>query len=667
MTDGGSWHPGGQGGGRDWQDYGQPRRSGGGRSYGSSGRPTPGTRGEPWGTPPPPAPPRPPNPYGAPPPRRGGGAWSPAGDGAGTDARRSAPPRGSRSWAPETDSRDPGRPEAGRSYGAGGGRRGTRGPDDDQWSPTAQGRGENRAESRTGGPSGRDRRDPGPGGARTKRRTTRRRRIIKWTAIGLSGVIVAVGAFAAYVYKTTLGDIKSTALLPGGVKQSALPTDKYGNTAMNILVIGSDTRSGANCALGGACQEAQGARADSEMLLHVSADRSNATIMSLPRDTVTTVPVCGKNSSGQLVQTGTTTDMLNSALQYGPECQVLAVHMLTNVTITGYIMFDFDGVVDMSNALGGVPVCVTKAVDDKFPSSGSGLVLPAGTSVIKGKQALEFLRTRDSFFDGSDLGREEATHYFLSQLVQTMRSKMNLTSVSTLLRIGQAAAKSTTVSSNFSGISGLEGLVESLNRVPSKNITFLTMPWYVDPTNNARVLVLQPQANAMFKNIQNDVSYTNTKKKSTPKPTTPKPAAPSVDKATVRVGVYNGNGAAGRASAIASALQSDGFSQAVSVGNADITQTTMVYYPTGDATQAAAVAAALGIPSSQVQESSDYATVGVVIGTDFTQGTTYHPVASAANTAGAASAPSDSHESNAMDSSNECIPVESGTLAMAYK
>jgi LCP family protein required for cell wall assembly len=532
------------------------------------------------------------------------------------------------------------------------------------------------------------------GKAGPKKKQTRGRRILKWTSISVASVMVIVLGAAAYIYKTTIGDIKHTALLPNGVTQAPLPADPFGNTAMNILLIGSDTRDTASdCSLGGDCSDGPnaaaanvGANADSEMLLHVSADRTNATVMSIPRDTMyNQVPVCSTDSSGNVTVTGYADAQINSALQYGPECQVAAIHMLTNITITGYIMFDFTGVVTMSNALGGVPVCVTTAVDDVGYQTGSGLVLPAGTSNVQGIQALEFLRTRDSFFDGSDIGREEATHYFMSQLILTMRKDVNLGSALTLLKIGQAAAQATTVSNNFSGLSNLEGLAESLSKVPTAAITFVTMPWGEDPNNTSKV-VTSAGAEQMFQNIQNDVSYTNNAAASSssaaPAKTSSAPvtsAPPSVDKAAYTVNVYNADGVTGRAGVIAQALASAGFTSAEAVGDASQQQQqTQIFYPSGDADAAASVATSLGIPSAQVQESSNYSHVTVVIGTDFENGTTYSSsssgttAAAAAPTAGAASAPSSSYESNANGSANECIPsgthgTNPGTLQMASK
>jgi LCP family protein required for cell wall assembly len=538
-------------------------------------------------------------------------------------------------------------------------------------------------------PNGRAQRAWAKQQAAANRSKSRTKAAAKWTSIGVCLVLLAVGGFGVYIYETTVGSIKHTALLPNGMTEAALPADPYGNTAQNILLIGSDTRdTTADCDLGGDCSKSDsadnvGANADSEMILHVSAEGTNATMLSIPRDTVVSLPNCSE-TNGVTSLTGSYSEyQINSALQYGPACQVAAVHSLTGITITGYIMFDFSGVVSMSEALGGVPVCVTAAVDD----TNSGLKLPAGDSTISGNQALEFLRTRDSFFDGSDLGREEATHYFLSQLITTLRKNTNFSNLGELISIGQAASKATTVSNNYAGLSNLEGLVESLDKVPTNSIAMLTMPWEYDPDNQSRVIPSQDAA-SVFSDIQNDTSFssnaasgtgeqTATATKAAAASSSPTPAAgtaaSTVDDSAVPVNVFNADGVAGRAGAVQQTLVTDGFSDSVSAGDAQTVSTSQVTYDPNQASEADAdaVAKALGISTTQVSATSSWQGVSVFVGEDFESGSTVTLGAASptpsVNTSGAATAPADSHESFASGSADECIPVESGNLNMAYK
>ena len=358
---------------------------------------------------------------------------------------------------------------------------------------------------------------------------------------------------------------------------------------------------------------------------------------------------------------------INSSLQWGPSCTVLAVHNLTGLTIDHFVMVDFVGVETLSNALGGVQVCVASKMYDP----NSGLRLNKGVNMVQGASALAFVRTRHGFYDGSDLGREKAQHYFLAQMIKEVRSNMNLSDFGTLFKVADAATKALTVDDGLSGVSGLEGLATTMNRVPTNRISFVTMPWNIDPASPAHVLVAQPYAQEMFQNIQNDVSYSvGSGAKSTPSTGTStapssQPAAPSaapVNDAAVHVQVLNGSGVSGRAGTIKDALVNDGFSLATVGGNATASSTTKIYFPSTRSDSAAAVQKALGVPNSAMKESNAYSEVTVVLGSDWTSGTTFGgSSASGASSASttAATAPAVSSLSNAADTGNTCIPVNS--------
>lgn len=557
------------------------------------------------------------------------------------------------------------------------GRRGAQ--DDDAWSPRSRGARTATASASAGmidghvnedvdldelDPSGKARRAAAAGqGGGGKRPPTRRRKVIKWTAIGVSTLLVLVLGTGAYVIMRLTGNIKHTALLQNGTTQSPEPVDKYGRSPLNILVIGSDQRNNpADCAIGHDC--GPGANADVEMVVHLSADRSNATVMSIPRDTMVNLPRCtdttNHTSGGGFAST------INSSLQWGPSCTVLAVHNLTGLTIDHFVMVDFVGVETLSNALGGVQVCVSANMHDP----NSGLRLNKGVNMVEGASALAFVRTRHGFYDGSDLGREKAQHYFLSQMIKEVRANMNLSDFGTLLKVADAATKALTVDDGLSGVSGLEGLATTMNRVPTNRISFVTMPWNIDPANQAHVIVAQPYAQEMFQNIQNDVSYSSAAAKATTStaPNAPASSAPPatsaapVNDAAVRVQVFNGSGVSGRAGTIKDALVNDGFSQATVGGNHAATATTKIYYPSTRSDSAAAVQKALGVPASAMTLSNAYSEVTVVLGSDWTSGNTFGGASAAgggaaATTTTAATAPAVSSLSNAADTGNTCIPV----------
>ncbi|MGH3417565.1 MAG: LCP family protein, partial [Actinocrinis sp.] len=482
--------------------------------------------------------------------------------------------------------------------------------------------------------------------------------------------ILGVGA---YVVLHLTGNIKHTALLQNGVSQSPEPVDKYGHSPLNILVIGSDTRStAANCKLGGDC--GAGANADVEMLVHLSADRSNATVMSIPRDTVVKLPHCTDPTTH--ATGGGYSATINTSLQWGPSCTVQAVKNLTGLIIDHFVMVDFSGVETLSNALGGVQVCVSNKMYDSY----SHLRLNQGVNMVKGLSALEFVRTRHGFYDGSDIGREKAQHYFLGAMIREVRGSMNLSDFGTLFKVADAATRALTVDDGLSGVTGLEGLATTMNRVPTDRISFVTMPWGQDPASKAHVIAAQPSANEMFTNLQNDVPYTaTTGKATTTAPSTTKAPASTpattqapnalatptvtVNKAQVHVQVLNGTTVNGRAAAVKGGLVTDGFTLASIGGTAPSSSTTKVYYPSSRADSAATVANALALPASALVQSSAYAEVTVVIGSDWPSGTAFGGASAGGAKAGAkaASAPSVASLSNAATTTG-CVPVFPGDI-----
>lgn len=529
--------------------------------------------------------------------------------------------------------------------------------------------------------------------------------------LSLCTTLVVTLGVAAYLVQSLSANIRHQALLQPGETQAAEPVDGFGNSPMNILVIGSDTRDTAkDCDIGGDC--GAGANADVEMVVHLSSDRSNATIMSIPRDTMVTMPSC-VDSANNTSTDGGTPAQITTSLQWGPSCTQKAVHQLTGLTIDHYVVVDFSGVESLSNALGGVQVCVSNAMYDHD----SGLRLKQGLNTVKGVSALEFVRTRHGFYDGSDLGREKAQHYFLAAMIREVRRNMNLSDAGTLLSVANAATRALTVDDGLSGLTNLMSLATTMNRVPTNRISFVTMPWKLDPTNLNRVLEDQPYAEQMFRNIAQDVPYSSgsgrpsaaqasasaaasAAQTATPTPTATASAGSNatvgagstagtgaggvsgvgfgagarvgaartgtpVDDSQVRVQVENGSGITGRAATVADALNADGFRLAQAQGNAASAAATIVYYPAERADSAAAAANALGLPAEALQESSDYDQVTVVIGADWPSGGTFgavvaplgpSPVPGGRPPVGAASAPPEASLENASVSGG-CVPV----------
>ncbi|MFD7875346.1 LCP family protein [Streptomyces sp. NPDC059766] len=442
--------------------------------------------------------------------------------------------------------------------------------------------------------------------------------MLKIAGLCLAVLVLGTAGAGWWFYQHLNGNINSVSLDGKGGTEKA---DAFGRTPINILVMGSDGRtSKADCKLGGGCSTTgvqTGSNADVQMVVHISADRSNATVMSIPRDTITDIPACKDSASGR--STAGYHGQINSALQYGPACQVATVHQLTGIPIDHFVKLDFSGVVKMSDAVGGVSVCVSNDVYDTY----SHLKLSKGTHTLTGEAALQFVRSRHGFGDGSDLGRTVSQHIFLSSMIRKFKSAGTLTDPTAVYGLADAATKALTVDDGLGSVTKLIGLAADLNKVPTKRMTFATMQTAPDPNDSNRVVV-GTGAKTLFASIADDQSLTTgSGKKSVAAAATAGATASAVPASEVAVTVENGTGITGRASSIATALTGQGFSSGTTTANAPspATTTTLTYGP-GRKGEAKTAAKALDLPAAHLKQGTGDG-LTLVIGSDWPSGTSY--------------------------------------------
>ena len=491
------------------------------------------------------------------------------------------------------------------------------------------------------------------GGMRARRRARparRGRRLLKIAGLCLAILVLTTAGAGWWFYQHLNGNINSVALNGKGGSEKA---DAFGRTPINILVMGSDGRtSKADCKLGGGCSQTGvqtgNGNADVQMVVHISADRSNATVMSIPRDTMVNVPACKDSESGQ--STSGYYGQINSALQYGPACQVATIHQLTGIPIDHFVKLDFSGVVKMSDAVGGVSVCVSDNVYDTY----SHLKLSRGTHTLKGEAALEFVRSRHGFGDGSDLGRTISQHIFLSAMIRKFKSAGTLTDPTAVYDLADAATKALTVDDGLGSVKKLISLAADVNKVPTKRMTFTTMQTAPDPNNSNRVVV-GSGAKDLFSSIADDQSLsTGSGKKSAA--ATAAASAPAVPASQIAVTVENGTAITGRASDVATALTQQGFSSATTTANAPSpAATTTLTYGTGQKAAAQTAAKALGLPASHLQQGTGTG-LTLVIGGDWTSGSSYPGGSSSPAPADTKAAVSNAHAQTA-DEAKTCAKV----------
>ncbi|MEV4996278.1 LCP family protein [Streptomyces niveus] len=467
----------------------------------------------------------------------------------------------------------------------------------------------------------------------TRARSRRgKRRILLWVSSALALLLLGT-AGAGYLYFRHLdGNLKKEDLTLGDKPMADHKVNSAGQTPLNILLIGSDARdSKANQDLGGAKETFGGLPlADVQMLLHVSADRSNMSVVSMPRDTMLKMPKCTNAETGKVYPASTGNVQTNESLgRGGPGCTVATWYELTGIPIDHFMMIDFAGVVSMADAIGGVPVCVTENIHSRnAEGKGSGLKLKKGESVIQGEQALQWLRTRYGFEDGSDLARTHAQHMYMNSMVRELRKGAKLTDPGKLMSLAEAATDALTVDKGIDGVNKLYGLAEELKKVPTNRITMATMPnVYGTGVEAGRVFPKPGDADQLFTMVRDDVPLDGKASKRKPPAESKDPAAAPADTGVL---VRNGTGSdtqaptPQRATAVAGLLAGKGYTKAVSDTTLDPNERTEVLFPNAELEgDAQAVAKSLGIPVTSVKKSTDVSGVTLVVGADWRTGDTY--------------------------------------------
>jgi LCP family protein required for cell wall assembly len=298
--------------------------------------------------------------------------------------------------------------------------------------------------------------------------------------------VVSAGTVTAYAVDDTLHSLKPAIhLYTASGKTIAPPTVGPESGAVNILLAGTDTRTGQGGQFSTA-DELDGSSGagnnDVTMVLHLSADHQHATVISIPRDLMAPIPSCPTPGGASSAESS---GQFNTTLSIGGvSCTVLAAEQLTGLTIPYAAEISFDGVIAMSNAIGGVTVCLASPVTDPYV----GLDLPAGEQTLVGDQALAFVRSRHGVGDGSDLGRISDQQLFLSSLLRKMTSAGVLSNPLTLYSLAKAATSNIQLSDTLDSPTTLVAIALALNSVPLSSFVFLQYPAMTDPDNVNRVV-----------------------------------------------------------------------------------------------------------------------------------------------------------------------------------
>ncbi|MET7525479.1 LCP family protein [Streptomyces sp900116325] len=411
-------------------------------------------------------------------------------------------------------------------------------------------------------------------------------RLRRTATMGLSILILLV-AGVGWGYLKLTGRIDTFSA--DGISDNRPPSSSNGQ---NVLVIGSDSRSGANRKLGGG--KGTVGRSDTAFLLHVYGGRRHAVAVSIPRDSLVDIPAC-KTPDGDWTAPQHHV-MFNGAFSVGdtaegnPACTQNTVEQLTGLRVDHTIVVDFSGFAALTSAVGGVPVCLPQDIYERDlspnrPTRGT-LVFAKGPQTVSGQRALDYVRIRHGIGDGSDIGRIKRQQAFIGSLIKMVKSRgMNPT---TLLPLANAATDAMTVDPSLGSADRLLSFAMSMKNIDLRNTKFVTVPWRYE---GARVAIVEPEADALWAALKADRAIDDQgaggKGKSGRGGTgsggaSPSPAAPAAVSGTgVSLAVYNGTTVTGLAARAAELLRAHGFTVTLTAtaSTQDHTSTVIEYGP----------------------------------------------------------------------------------------
>lgn len=301
-------------------------------------------------------------------------------------------------------------------------------------------------------------------------------RVLRALVLGLAVVVVAAAGVGVVAYSHLRKQLDESSFALPAQSVSAGPTEavpEIGAYAgeVNILLVGSDTRFGQKGHYG---KNPGSALNDVTILLHINAAHTAATALSFPRDLYVDAPPCEDPLTHEVLPAGSGLKINAMLGRGGVGCVRDTVAQLTGLQIPYAGLITFDGVVRISNAVGGVPVCVASRIDD----TNTGLHLSAGIHQLKGARALQFLRTRHAVGDGSDLTRISSQQVYLSALLRKVRA--SLSDVPDLYRLASVTTRSVALSDTLTrSPDTLVTIGRALAAVPLNQIALVQYPTVV--------------------------------------------------------------------------------------------------------------------------------------------------------------------------------------------
>ncbi|KUF06764.1 LCP family protein [Leucobacter sp. G161] len=310
--------------------------------------------------------------------------------------------------------------------------------------------------------------------------------------VAFSGVATAAYAVWGFVNSAKTVDLGGNTSAVGAGTQSI-------DGELTILLAGSDTRVGQ-----GYDDGEEGELNDVNLLLHVSADHKNATVVSFPRDLMVPIPSCPSEDGEEDFYPAMSEQQLNTAMGYGGlPCVARTISELTGMDIPYAAVITFDGVVGISEAVGGVDVCLTEPLVDPK----TNLDLPAGMNTLEGWDALQFLRTRYGVGDGSDISRINNQQVFMSSLMRKLKSAETLTDPFKVWNLAKAAVDNMLLSESMKSMQFMQAAAGTVRDIDLGNINFVQYPTVDHPYESGRLLPNSELATILFDTLESGAAF----------------------------------------------------------------------------------------------------------------------------------------------------------------
>lgn len=335
--------------------------------------------------------------------------------------------------------------------------------------------------------------------------------LLKILGVALAVVLVSGVSVGAFVVSDLYGTATADAVELEG--QEPVPPDisEY-EGGFDLLLVGTDSCEDAYAHLfGERCSgsDSEGNLNDVNILVHVSEEPRRITAVSFPRDLMLPIPECTREDGS--TTSAMSKQPLNSAyMDGGLNCVAKTVSQLTGQDIEFAASVTFGGVIEITNAIGGVDVCLANPIKDRY----TGLDMAAGTHTVSGLEALQFLRTRHGVGDGSDLGRIGNQQQYMSSLARKLISGEVLGNVPVMLKLANTALSNLEASTSLTNPMTIVQVALAVKDVPFEDIVFLQYPTFDDYDDPNKVVPDTSAAQAMWDainaNQQLQVTHQNT-------------------------------------------------------------------------------------------------------------------------------------------------------------